>query len=442
MKWILSLHLRDRVYWGLFSLVAVFAFSFALNWLFWVAQVGLSVLGVLILLEIILLYRTSGIQAKRVLSEKLSNGDFNEVEIILENRYPFEVQAQVIDEIPIQFQKRDLSFLTKIPPSQKKIVAYQLRPTSRGEYYFGHINILVWTGLGLVMRRFRSAEPYEVAVYPSFLQMRQYEFLAISNRLTEIGIKKIRKIGHNMEFEQVKEYVRGDDIRSINWKATARRASLMVNQYQDEKSQAIYCAIDKGRAMKMPFEGLSLLDYAINAALVMLNIALIKQDKAGLVMFDHQIGSSLSARSNVLQKRSILEILYREQTRYTETDFAQLAIHARTQIKQRSLLVIFTNFEAESSLSRQLPYLRQMSKHHLILLVIFENTEVNQLINASTQSTEDVYIQTIAEEYAHEKKLIIKELNRFGIHTLLTSPQNLTVGTLNKYLEFKSRGLI
>jgi len=443
MKFKFSLYLRNRLYFALFGLVSIFVFSFAFNWLFPVAQIALSMLGLLSLLDVgLLYYNTKGMEGDRILSEKFSNGDLNEVQLALVNKYSFEVFVEIIDEIPTQFQKRDLLFDTKLSPSQKKNITYQLRPTERGEYYFGVINVFVRTGLGLITRRFCLSKPQKIAVYPSFLQMRQYEFLAISNRLTEIGIKKIRKIGHNMEFEQVKEYVRGDDVRSINWKATARRVNLMVNQYQDEKSQAIYCLIDKGRSMKMPFEGLSLLDYAINASLVLLNIALLKQDKAGLLMFDHEIGARLSARGTAAQRQSILELLYRERTRFTESDFSQLAIQVRTQIKQRSLLILFTNFEAESSLSRQLPYLRQMARHHLILLVIFENTELNQLLHQPTNNTEDIYIQTIAEDFAHEKKMIVKELNRFGIHTLLTSPQNLTVGTLNKYLEFKSRGLI
>src|SRR5690606_19457681 len=134
-----------------------------------------------------------------------------------------------------------------------------------------------------------------VKVYPGFLQVRKYELLAIHNRLHELGIKKIRKIGHNMEFEQVREYVPGDDIRTLNWKATARHATYMVNQYQDEKSQQVYCLIDKGRVMQMPFEGMTLLDYAINSTLIFSNVAIKKDDKAGYLTFTNRIGNFLPA---------------------------------------------------------------------------------------------------------------------------------------------------
>src|SRR5690606_40532545 len=123
---------------------------------------------------------------------------------------------------------------------------------------------------------FRVSQNKTVPVYPSFRQMRKYELPAISNRLTEFGIKKIRRIGQNREFEQIKEYVVGDDYRTINWKATARRGTLMVNTYQDERAQQVYAVIDKGRTMKMPFEGMTLLDYDINASLVISNIAIRK----------------------------------------------------------------------------------------------------------------------------------------------------------------------
>src|SRR5690606_37930882 len=125
-------------------------------------------------------------------------------------------------------------------------LTYTLRPVKRGAYHFGAVNIYAGTNVQFIRRRFRFSQNKTVPVYPSFIQMRKYELLAISNRLTEFGIKKIRRIGQNREFEQIKEYVVGDDYRTINWKATARRGTLMVNTYQDERAQQVYAVIDKG----------------------------------------------------------------------------------------------------------------------------------------------------------------------------------------------------
>jgi uncharacterized protein (DUF58 family) len=272
--------------------------------------------------------------------------------------------------------------------------------------------------------------------------MRKYELLAISNRLTETGVKKIRRIGHNMEFELIKEYVNGDDIRTINWKATARRQHLMVNHYQDERSQQVYSLIDKGRVMKMPFEGMSLLDYAINAALVIANIAIKKSDKAGLLTFQDKVGVLVPAARNSNQMGKILEVLYNQKTAYRETDFSVLHHFIRRKITQRSLLLLYTNFESMYSLQRQLPYLLALAKLHLLVVIFFENTEVKKLIDTPAADLREVYHKTIAEKFVYEKRLIVKELKKYGIQAVLTTPRQLTVDTINKYLELKSRGLI
>src|SRR6476659_5258900 len=154
--------------------------------------------------------------------------------------------------------------------------------------------------------------------------MRLYQLIATGTHLHESGVKRMRRIGHSMEFEQIKEYVRGDDYRTINWKATARKDGLMVNNYTDERSQQIYCLINKGRVMKMPFDGMTLLDYAINATLVLSNVALVKQDKAGLITFAENLDTFVQADKKPTQMNLVLETLYRQQTRFIESDIEQL----------------------------------------------------------------------------------------------------------------------
>ncbi len=198
-----------------------------------------------------------------------------------------------------------------------------------------------------------------VKVYPSYIQMRRYQLLAVSNRLQEAGVKRIRKLGHSMEFEQIKEYVRGDDFRTINWKATARKDGLMVNNYTDERSQQIYCMINKGRVMKMPFGGMTLLDYAINASLVLSNVALVKQDKAGLITFAENLDAFVLADKKTTQMNLLLETLYKQQTHFLESDFEKLFSVIRNRISNRSLLILFTNFESLESLQREMPALKK-----------------------------------------------------------------------------------
>lgn len=397
----------------------------------------------ILIIDVLLLYRTdAGVFARRNLPERLSNGDENPISIHIENLYSFPIAVGVIDEIPFQFQKRDIWFKSFLLSGQKKLIDYKLRPLKRGEYEFGDLNVFVSSPLKLIQRRFVFEESRTLPVYPSFLQMRKYELMAISNRLTEVGVKKIRRIGNSMEFEQVKNYVQGDDYRSINWKATARRGDLMVNSFTDEKSQQVYCVIDKSRSMKMPFEGLSLLDYAINASLVLSNVALLKDDKAGLITVSEKIGAVLPADRRAVQMNKILEVLYREKTRYLETNMEALYLTIRNTLKHRSLVVFFTNYESMSSLERQLPFLRKIARLHLLLVVFFENTELKKLSGEPAKDLEQVYIKTIAEKFAFEKKKIVLELAKHGIQSILTAPQNVTINTINRYLEIKTRKII
>lgn len=194
--------------------------------------------------------------------------------------------------------------------------------------------------------------------------------------------------------------------------------------------------------MQMPFNGMSLLDYAINASLVISNIAIRKSDKAGIITFQDKIGSTLAAGKQGKQMTQIMEVLYNQKTAFRESDFSLLFTHVRRRITQRSLLLLFTNFESIFGLQRQLPFIRRLAHQHLVVVIFFENTEIARIAEEPARSLRDIYHKTIAEKFRYEKKLIVKELSRAGVQALLTSPERLTVDTINKYLELKARGMI
>lgn len=407
--------------------------------------VWLLVLGLVTFLglDILLLYLArTGLEAERITPEKLSNGDLNPITVRLKNHYTFPILVKIIDEIPFQFQVRDFKIVKTIKAASQKEIGYDLRPTERGEYHFGSLNIYVSSPLRLISRRFSFDNDQMVPTYPSYIQLRKYDLIAFSNNLFQYGIKKIRRIGHTMEFEQIKEYVQGDDLRTLNWKATAKRNSLMVNQFQDEKSQSVYMAIDKGRVMQMPFDGLSLLDYAINSALVLSNVILKKQDKAGLFSFSKKVENRVFAERRGSQMQKILEALYNVKTDFFESDYSRLYVDIKKNINQRSLIILYTNFETMDGLNRQLPYLKGIAKSHLLVVVFFINTELNSIINKKTTTIQEVYDKVIAEKFMFEKRLIVNELKKYGIHSVLTQPENLTLDAINKYLEIKSRGIL
>jgi len=410
--------------------------------LFIIGKVLLVSLVLALLAEGWLLYSQKGVSAKRQCSKRFSNGDDNIVRIPVENTYPFFIHLKVIDEIPIVFQNRHISFRTSLNKGEEKIIEYTLRPVKRGEYPFGFIRVFAGTKVGLMLRRITCGTPESIKVYPSYLMLHRYELLAMSNNLTELGIKKIRRIGHNTEFEQIKEYVKGDDYRTINWKASARRHQLMVNVYQDERSQQIFSVIDKGRMMQQAFREVTLLDYAINASLVLSYIAIHKDDKAGLVTFNENFDTFIPASKQSSQMHLILDSLYNQKTSFGETDYSALCAHLGKHLHKRSFLILYTNFVNMASMQRQLPYLQQLASQHRLLVVFFEDAELKRYMQRQAKDTEEYYRQVIAEKFVYEKRLIVGSLKQYGIYSLLTTPENLSIDVINKYLEMKSRQLL
>ncbi|WP_460219507.1 DUF58 domain-containing protein [Psychroserpens sp. MEBiC05023] len=443
MKRIKPFYLQNRFFYACITIMVLFVLSFIFPRGFAVVKLLLLLLVTLTILDTIILFAAqNGVKGKRLLPEKFSNGDQNPVNLVIHNYYTFDVHIKIIDEIPEQFQVRDFSIERKLSASSTTELEYKLRPVERGEYHFGKLNIYVTSVFGLIARRFTADDNAMVPTYPSFMQLRKYDLMAISNNLQQYGIKKIRKIGHTMEFEQIKDYVLGDDLRTINWKATAKRNQLMVNQFQDEKSQPVYSIIDKGRVMKMPFDGLTLLDYAINSALVISNVALKKQDKAGILAFSKKVENIVVAERRTSQMNLILETLYNTSTDFYESDYSRLYADCKRNITHRSLMLLYTNFETLDGLHRQLPYLKGIAKNHLLVVIFFKNTELNTLITEKAETVQQAYDKVIAEKFAFEKRLIVNELQKYGIQSILTSPENLTIDTINKYLEIKARGLL
>ncbi len=439
-----SLFFSKRFYRAFVLIIVSFILAYWVPVLFIPVKLLTAIFFSLLVIDYIVLFVSKkGITAKRILPERLSNGDNNNIIVSINNNYSFKAHIKLIDELPVQFQKHDFELKAVVLPATEQQLRYTVKPLQRGEYTFFDLNIFVNSPLQLIVKRYKIASQKTVKVYPSYLSLKKFDLIAYSNNLSEAGSRRIRKIGQSVEFEQIREYVTGDDIRTLNWKATARKGGhLMVNNYTDERSQQVYCIIDKGRVMKMPFEGMTLLDYAINAALIVSRVALLRQDRAGLITFGDNIGQILHADRRAGQMNDILETLYDQKTNFGESDFEKLHSLVRTRIKQRSLIILFTNFESQTGLQRQLQYIRSIARNHLLLVVFFENTELRQITSSNVADIEALYIRTIAEKFAHEKKLMVRELHQHGIFTILTAPENLTVNTVNKYLELKARQAI
>lgn len=404
---------------------------------------GLLVLFVfVVLLDLILLYRKNGITAKREVGSILSNGDENNCSVHITNAYEYLLFATIYEEIPHQLALRELKFKTKLNPQKTKIIRYILQPKERGEYDFGDIIIMASSPLQLIKRRYAAEASTKVSVYPSYIHLNRYSLQNFKYFSNEIGIKKTRKLGHSTEFEQIKGYVKGDDIRYMNWKASAKKGSLMVNQYIDERAQQVYCIIDTGRAMQMPFEGLSLLDYAINSTLAMSHVIIKNHDRAGVLYFNKIVEKILPADKSMGHLPKILNLLFNLKTVFLESNFEKLYADVKFRISHRSLLLLYTNFEDMNSLKRQLPYLKGLAKNNVLVVIFFKNSEIEDVIKNKATNEIDYYYKSVAEKLSFQKKLMVKELSKHGIQSVLTDPKDLTINTIDKYLEVKARGLI
>ena len=438
-----SVFLPNRLFYLLGVCAGLFVFSFFWPILFVFAQLVLFLAVATFLYDIWLMFHhTEPLTVVRKTPDMLTLGDELKISIELVNETGIPFDVKLIDELPYQLDNRHFSVTFKLPKNLDKQINYTIRPTERGEFDFGKVQIYLRSPIGLVERKFSAPLNKTMKVFPSVIQMKHFELTAFSRTANISGVKKIRRIGHSYEFEQIKNYVTGDDYRSINWKATSRHNQLMVNQYEDERSQHVYCIIDKSRSMKMPFNGLTLMDHAINTALVISNIALKKYDKAGLVTFSDRIGAVLQAERSKVQMKRILETLYNEKERPFEANY-ELLYNGMTNIsKTRSLLFLFTNFESILSIDRVLPILRRLNKKHLLVVVFFENTEITDFSEQPAKDLKQIFLKVTAQGMVHEKVQIVQMLRQFGIQTLLTKPDELSLNTVNKYLELKSRGLI
>ena len=441
MKWFKNIYLRNQFFYTILGIAAVFVLSFFLKPLFIFGKLLIILFVISLLIDFVILFFSSKtVYTKRYYPERFSNGDDNQLEIKIQNQYPFKINFRIIEELPIQFQKRDFLIQIKLNKGEDKAINYNLRPTERGVYHFGSLNIFA-SFIGFFERRIKQHDSITIKTYPSYLKMQQYTLLATTNQLHQTGVKRIRRIGSTTEFENIKPYSTGDEYRFINWKATSKSNKLMVNQYQEEKSQPVYNILDLGRSMRMPFNQLTLLDYAINASLILSNVTLKKDEKAGLITINKKIEKHIVADRKNHQMNMILETLYAIKTDFKETDYGSLYDYTKRKLPQRALLFLYTNFETLDALDRQIQNLKLINKNHVLVVIMFKNTELNTYIKNKPKDVMDIYRQTIAEKINYDKELIINKLHQYGIHTIYTEPNQLTINAINKYLELKSRGL-
>lgn len=443
MSLLRSIYITRFFFVLLAAVVLIYCCSTVWESAFFVANVtGLCLFGALLMDVVLTFVHDQPLNATRKVDSMLNLGDTNQVVLTVKNVSGQALRIAIIEGYPVQLQQRHTEKSAFLMPGGTTNLQYEFKPKQRGEYIFGDVLIYLSSTLFLIKRKLTLPLEQRVQVFPSILQMKQYELKVFHQQTQARGIKKIRRIGNNHEFEQIKNYVQGDDFRTVNWKATSKRNELMVNQFQEERSQNIYALIDKSRNMQMEFEEMTMLDYAINASLVFSNIALRKGDRAGLITFSNKMGTQLVADRSAGQLRRILNLLYNQKTQFQESSFELLYESIRQTVKSRSLLMLYTNFESEFAMRRALPVLKKINQRHVLVVVFFQNNELEEVAYQRMNTMEDIYRSAVAEKLMTVKVNIARELRQNGIQAVLSRPEDLSVNTINKYLELKSRGVI
>lgn len=424
--------------------VAVFLFVLAFIWpiLQLVAWIVLMSIITLAVIDGLWVYSLKNIEISRSIPSRLDLNEHHEISLMIKNNSGIDLNVEIIDELPVKIQARDIQFSKFAKNNSFNTISYNFHPQKRGTYEWKNIHLIVSTPLAIVQRRIIFDHQYIGKVYPSVLEMRKMEFEVFKHQTLSQGIKKIRRLGHNNEFEQIKNYVQGDDPRTINWKATSRSNELMVNQYQEERSQSIYAILDKSRTMEQSFEGLTFLDFAINSTLAFANIALKKGDKFGCITFESKTDAILPADGKKIQLKKTLELLYNQKSDFLAANYEEIYHTIRKQIPNRSTLLLFTNFETEVDMKRVLPVLRRINKNHNLVVVFFENIHLDHIILKQPENIREVYLQQVADDFVNVQRRISNELRKNGIQTVLSHPEKLSVDTINKYLAMKSGGLV
>ncbi|MGH9798741.1 MAG: DUF58 domain-containing protein, partial [Blastocatellia bacterium] len=296
--------------------------------------------------------KDSQLEIRRVMPRRFMIGQENEVElhitVKLARRRSRAPAFTIKDEYPPELELRGDRLLTARTRRSRTgeaetMVAYKLYAASRGDFGFGNI-VLRWRShLGLVIKQISIEAAESVKVYPNINEAKRYEIFARRNRQLMAGMRRTRLRGQGREFESLRDYVLGDELRHVSWTATARRGKLTTRQYQIERNQNIMVMIDAGRLMTSRIEHLSKLDHAINAALAIGYVATSGGDNVGLLVFNRQVASYLPPQRGHSQLSAMTEALYNVKAQMIEPSYARAFQYLSQNCKRRSLVVILTD---------------------------------------------------------------------------------------------------
>lgn len=410
-----------------------------------VADIALLLnLGLLaaVIADLLISARPSQLQVRREVSDVLSLGDDNPARLIVTNRSSRPIQLTVHDDSG-PLCRTDRLPQTQIAPVDRSIeYAYSIRPLRRGRSSLQAVHLRFPTRLGLWNRHHVRELPAEIRIYPNIRAVYRYQLLARQNRLAELGVRNTRMPGQGSQFERLRDYRYGDEIRNIDWKATARNQRLISREFNVERNQNIVLMVDCGRFMRNEVDGISYLDYALNAALMLSDVALGQGDNVSLLAFSDRVERFVRPVHGRPGMQQILQSTFDLQLSDRVSDFPAAFEYLTRMQRKRALVILITYAANELQLRVIGESLRLKSLSWLPLCVLLQDVGLQKLANSLPQTDVDAFQTAAAAEIITIMHDEAERIRDRGVNLIDTPPQLLTEHVINEYLRAKARNLM
>lgn len=431
-----------------FILLALGLIPLSLSWSMPVLRTAVFTFNTLLLVVAIVDYFISrklpeGFRIHREFDKRFAIGDKAKVSLKIENSTPCSFQIKIKDEYPPQMrleETRQAEF-TVVAQTTAEFF-YFVTPSKRGNYKFGTTAVRFLSRLGLVWCQTELGEPQSVKVYPNMRRAREIELKALGARsFLAIQRKAVRR-GEGREFESMRDYVRGDEMRHISWTATARRNRLTTRQYQIERDQTVVIALDAGRLMTGRIGDETKFDTAIHASLALMSACARAGDNCGLAVFGRRVRKFLPPKRGVEHIDAVLEALHDLEPELIEPSYARAFQFVASNLKKRAFVIILTDLVDKESSRELINSLKLLRPRHLPLVVTIGDRDLNATLTKTPADIKDVFTQSAAEEIIHQREQALRLVESLGGLALDVTTQTLGPKLLETYLRVKERGLL
>jgi len=417
--------------------------SWGRPWLRWLALIYDIALITLAIIDARRSQLPKGVRITREFSGRFAVGAETDVSINVQNAQPHAISLIIKDEFPSQMKLSGLrEAKLHVEGQTSAALVYSLKPPKRGRFEFGQIAVRFLSRLNLAWCQLRVGEAQAVKVYPNMRRAREAELKALGARSLVSSHRKTSWRGEGREFESLRDYVRGDELRHISWSATARRGKLTTRQYQIERDQTILIAIDGGRLMTARIDQETKLDSAVHAALALMSAAARAGDNAGLLVFGRKIKSFLPPGRGHDHMDAALEALYSVEPEMIEPSYSHAFEFIAANSKRRSLVILLTDLVDEEGSKELLTSLRLLRPRHLPLVVTIADRDLRAVVSNPPENVRDLFTQSVAEEIMYLREAALRLVESQGGLALDVTAAALAPAILEKYLQVKERGLL